>query len=245
MNANMCRNVAASLVLRNVQRTNRTMTSPARATVVAAGPLSSRARAAFPVAHRTCMPASRRNLVCKAEDEAAAPAPVVDLQDKLDIRVGKIIKAWKHPEADSLYVEEVDVGEEEPRTICSGLVNFVEEAELQERSVIVLCNLKPRNMVGIKSNGMLMAASNEDHSVVKLLTPPADAPVGERVRFGTMEGAQDAADTPNRVQKKKVFEAVQPHLNTDADSSVRYKELDMLTTAGKVTVDNLPGASIS
>jgi hypothetical protein len=46
--------------------------------------------------------------------------------------VGKILKAWKHPEADSLYVEEVDVGETEgPRTICSGLVKYVPEEELQ------------------------------------------------------------------------------------------------------------------
>jgi hypothetical protein len=46
--------------------------------------------------------------------------------------VGKILKAWKHPEADSLYVEEVDVGEAEgPRTICSGLVKYVPEEELQ------------------------------------------------------------------------------------------------------------------
>lgn len=43
----------------------------------------------------------------------------------LDIRVGKILKAWRHEEADSLYVEEVDVGEPEPRTICSGLVKYI------------------------------------------------------------------------------------------------------------------------
>ncbi|MCO5593789.1 hypothetical protein L7F22_047806 [Adiantum nelumboides] len=59
--------------------------------------------------------------------EASAP----DL-DALDIRVGKIIKAWKHPEADSLYVEEVDLAEPEgPRTICSGLVKYVPLEELQ------------------------------------------------------------------------------------------------------------------
>lgn len=53
----------------------------------------------------------------------------------LDIRVGKILKAWKHPEADSLYVEEVEVGEEAgPRTICSGLVKYIPEEELQVRA---------------------------------------------------------------------------------------------------------------
>lgn len=49
----------------------------------------------------------------------------------LDIRVGRVLKAWRHPEADTLYVEEVDVGEEEPRTICSGLVNYLPIEQLQ------------------------------------------------------------------------------------------------------------------
>jgi len=63
---------------------------------------------------------------------AVAAADVASDLDLLDIRVGKILKAWKHPEADSLYVEEVDVGETEgPRTICSGLVKYVPEEELQ------------------------------------------------------------------------------------------------------------------
>jgi tRNA-binding EMAP/Myf-like protein len=68
----------------------------------------------------------------KRIEYAAAAADVASDLDLLDIRVGKILKAWKHPEADSLYVEEVDVGETEgPRTICSGLVKYVPEEELQ------------------------------------------------------------------------------------------------------------------
>ena len=50
-------------------------------------------------------------------------------------------------------MEQVDCGEEEPRTIVSGLVNFVPIEEMQDRSVVVLANLKPRNMRGIKSHG--------------------------------------------------------------------------------------------
>lgn len=55
----------------------------------------------------------------------------------------------RHPDADSLYVEKVDIGageEEGPRTIVSGLVNFCEEADLLGKDVVVLCNLKPVNM---------------------------------------------------------------------------------------------------
>ncbi|CAN6270687.1 unnamed protein product [Urochloa humidicola] len=156
---------------------------------------------------------------------APAPAPageekveptVEELAGLLDIRVGKVVKAWRHPEADTLYVEEVDVGEAEPRTICSGLVNFLPIEELQDSSVIVLANLKPRNMRGVKSNGMLMAASDASHENVELLTPPEGSVPGERVWFGSEEEKDSQSDpaSPNQIQKKKIWESVQPHLKT-------------------------------
>ena len=81
-------------------------------------------------------------------------------------------------------MEEVNVGEAEPRTIVSGLVQFVPLEEMQQRQVVVLCNLKPRNMRGIKSHGMLLCASNDAHDAVEPLCPPEGAAVGERVWFG-------------------------------------------------------------
>lgn len=50
---------------------------------------------------------------------------IMNAANMLDIRVGRILRVWRHGEADSLYVEEVDVGEPEPRIICSGLVNYI------------------------------------------------------------------------------------------------------------------------
>jgi tRNA-binding EMAP/Myf-like protein len=55
---------------------------------------------------------------------------------------------------------------------------------MQGRPVIVLCNLKPRNMRGIKSNGMLLAASNAEHTEVEPLVPAQGAAPGSRVWFG-------------------------------------------------------------
>lgn len=78
---------------------------------------------------------------------------------RLDIRVGKIVEVSKHPDADALYVEKVDLGEEAPRTIISGLVNFIPIEEMQNRMVVVLCNLKPAKMRGIESHGMVLCAS--------------------------------------------------------------------------------------
>lgn len=69
------------------------------------------------------------------------------------------ISCWQHPDADSLYVERIDVGEPEPRTVVSGLVQFVPKEELQDRLVVVLCNLKPQKMRGVDSQGMLLCAS--------------------------------------------------------------------------------------
>ncbi|KAL8479131.1 hypothetical protein ACS0TY_025624 [Phlomoides rotata] len=125
---------------------------------------------------------------------------VREAANTLDIRVGRILKAWRHEEADSLYVEEVDVGEPEPRIICSGLVKYIPLHLLQDRNVIVLANLKPRNMRGVKSNGMLMAASDAAHENVELLVPPEGAVAGDRVWFGSVAEKDNLPDvaSPNQ-----------------------------------------------
>lgn len=51
------------------------------------------------------------------------------------------------------------MGEAEPRTVVSGLVQFVPKEELQDRLVVVLCNLKAQKMRGVESQGMLLCAS--------------------------------------------------------------------------------------
>lgn len=53
------------------------------------------------------------------------------------------VSVARHPDADSLYVEKIDVGEAEPRTVCSGLVKYMKEEDILGQSVIVFCNLKP------------------------------------------------------------------------------------------------------
>merc|ERR1719317_948375 len=65
---------------------------------------------------------------------------------RLDIRIGKIVEVSRHPDAEKLYVEKIDLGEPSPRTIVSGLVDFVPEDKMLNRMVVVLCNLKPAKM---------------------------------------------------------------------------------------------------
>lgn len=88
--------------------------------------------------------------------EKAAPAlEVIDIS-RLDMRVGKIVEVSRHPDADSLYLEKIDCGEAVPRTVVSGLVKFIPIEEMQDRMVVVLCNLKPAKMRGVTSEAMVM-----------------------------------------------------------------------------------------
>ena len=82
----------------------------------------------------------------------------------IDLRAAKIIEITRHPEADKLYIETLDAGDEEPRQIVSGLVPYYTEEELLGRTIILVYNLKPANLRGIKSQGMLLAASTESEN---------------------------------------------------------------------------------
>ena len=68
-----------------------------------------------------------------SSSSTAAAEADVDVLDPhvLDIRVGKVLTCERHADADSLYVEEIDVGEETPRTICSGLVSFMPASSIR------------------------------------------------------------------------------------------------------------------
>jgi aminoacyl tRNA synthase complex-interacting multifunctional protein 1 len=181
-----------------------------------------------------------------ADAPAAAPAAAEPTDaTKLDIRVGRIVSCELHPDAESLYVEQIDLGEAEgPRTIISGLVKYIPREQLQDRMVLVLANLKPRNMRGIKSNGMLLCASNADHTVVEPLAPAAGTAVGERAFFGPDGAGQGDPAVPNQLQKKKIWEACQPLLRTDAGGVAGFQGAAMMTSAGAVTA-SLTDASIS
>ncbi|KAJ4755990.1 Methionine--tRNA ligase [Rhynchospora pubera] len=159
---------------------------------------------------------------------------------KLDIRVGLITEAKKHPDADSLYVEEIDVGEGSTRTVVSGLVKYIPLEEMQNRRVCVLCNLKPVAMRGIKSHAMVLAASNEDHTKVELVEPPASAKIGERVTFPGFSGEPDGLLNA----KSKVWEKIQAELHTDVQLVASYKDVPFTTSAGVCKVASIANGEI-
>jgi methionine--tRNA ligase beta chain len=100
---------------------------------------------------------------------------------KLDLRVGEIVEVEDIENADKLYKLSVDVGEENPRTLCAGIKQYYTKEELKGKKIIVFCNLEPRVMRGIESKGMLLAASTENHENVILLSPEKDIEVGSKV----------------------------------------------------------------
>jgi methionyl-tRNA synthetase len=104
---------------------------------------------------------------------------LVGLEDfqKLDLKVGIIKKAESIPGSSKLLKLTVDTGEE--RTIVAGLANHYKADELENRQVIVFANLKPAKLMGIKSQGMVLAA--EDDSGVYILTPDKDVKPGAKI----------------------------------------------------------------
>jgi len=99
---------------------------------------------------------------------------------KVDMRVAKVLEAYDHPKADKLIVLKVDLGTEQ-RQICAGLRGHYESASLVGRNIIVVANLAPRMMRGMESKGMLLAASNPEHTRVILLSPESDVAPGSKV----------------------------------------------------------------
>jgi glutamyl-tRNA synthetase len=155
----------------------------------------------------------------------------------LDIRVGVITKVWEHEEADKLYCEEIDVGEDEPRRIASGLRPYLKAEELEGKKVLVLCNLKERKLVGFPSHGMVLCASNADHTEVKLVNPPIDAKIGERVTIPdfNFEGEEGQPFAENSLGKKKVFEKIAPFLVTSKYGVPEFLGRPFMTSAGVCT----------
>ncbi len=100
---------------------------------------------------------------------------------KLDIRVALVKKVEDIPGSKKLYKLTIDLGGEE-RTLVAGLKGIYAPEELEGRKIIVLTNLEPKKMMGVTSQGMLLAA--DDGENVALLTPDPErnVKVGAKVR---------------------------------------------------------------
>ena len=173
----------------------------------------------------------------------------------IDLRVGHIIKAEAHPNADSLYVSTIAVGDapgadntsdfegQVVRTVCSGLNGLIPLADMQGRKVVCVCNLKPVTMRGIKSAAMVLAASPREEpgaesggghkGPVELVDPPEGAKAGQRVYFEGFEGEPEGVLNP----KKKVWETFQVGFTTTEDKVVGFEPSKVPQIAGESSAE--------
>jgi tRNA-binding EMAP/Myf-like protein len=183
----------------------------------------------------------------KQPKPSKAPAtPTAPLSPALlDLRVGHILRCITHPNADSLFVSTIAMGDEEGaehtqvdeetgkvvRTVCSGLNGLVPLAEMQDRKVIVVANLKPVNMRSIKSAAMVLAASPkaeegaDPHAadrVVERVQVPEGSEAGDKVYFEGWPYGEGRGPEKQLNPKKKQWEAIQPGFYTSEDLVVGF-----------------------
>ncbi|XP_014501993.1 aminoacyl tRNA synthase complex-interacting multifunctional protein 1 [Vigna radiata var. radiata] len=173
-----------------------------------------------------------------AEKEVAGKENEISVS-LLNIQVGLICKAWKHPSADSLLVEEIDVGEAKLRQVVSGLAKYFSPDELTNRRVVLITNVKPGKLRDVVSEGLVLCASNEGPTVVEPLIPPEGAKIGERISFSGIDGKPEDVLNP----KKKQLEKITPHLFTDDKGVATFKGIPFMTSGGPCT-SSIPRATI-
>ncbi len=179
----------------------------------------------------------------QAEREAAKNAATAETEEtaesffrsSVDLRVATVKEVEQHPDADKLYVIQLKVGDEE-RQIVSGLVGHYTPEELSGRNIILVYNLKPAKLRGIKSEGMLLAASTEDDKVLEVLFLP-DAPSGSRL---FLNGEKAPEEAPKRINIDKFFS--QP-IKVE-DNAVKIGDTKLSAESGAVTTVNVSKGSV-
>jgi methionyl-tRNA synthetase len=110
--------------------------------------------------------------------ENTGKIPIADFQ-KVELRVAEVLAAEKVAKSKKLLKLTVQVGEE-TRTLVAGVAEHYEPGDLVGRKVVIVANLEPATLMGVESNGMVLAASHE--STVALLTLDKDVPSGAKVK---------------------------------------------------------------
>jgi methionyl-tRNA synthetase len=143
----------------------------------------------------------------------------------LDLKVGKVVAAKNHPNADKLFVLEVDLGSEK-RQLVAGLSGHYAADELTGKNIIVVSNLKPAKLRGIESKGMLLAA--EDKGKVGLLTVENAKP-GDACNFGSLKNSRSEISFDD-FMKLKI---------TAKNGRVFYGEKELRANGKRVSVERL------
>ncbi|KAI3793156.1 hypothetical protein L1987_35771 [Smallanthus sonchifolius] len=122
----------------------------------------------------------------------------------------------------------IDVGEGKCRQVVSGLAKYCSPDELTNRLVALITNVKPGKLRDVVSEGLVLCASNADHTVVEPLIVPEGAKFGECVTFSGHEGKPEDVLNP----KKKQLDKITPNLFTDDKGVATFKGVPFMTSAG-------------
>ncbi|RLF30978.1 MAG: methionine--tRNA ligase, partial [Thermoplasmata archaeon] len=159
-------------------------------------------------------------------EEIIVPAEE-EVFSKLDLRVARVIDVKDHPNADTLYLLNLDVGELGKRVIVAGMKPYYSKDEIKGKSIVIVSNLKPAVIRGVKSNGMLLAA--EDENGVCSLLNPGDATPGSKV---VIDGIPQE---PVNVLEFDDFKKV--NMIVDENQKATYKGRILYTEKGDVVSD--------
>lgn len=173
----------------------------------------------------------------KKKQKKNPPAP--DDISRLDIRIGKIIEVNRVPDSTTLYTTKIDCGDPAPRHVVAGLADKLSIEELQNRLVVVLCNLKPSKLRGNLSEAMVLVAKSSDD--VEPLAPPENARAGDEVQC---EGYDRTPIQPR--DKKKLYDPLAADLRVAEDNVAYYKQGQLyVPEKGAISTKKLKNIAIS
>jgi methionyl-tRNA synthetase len=136
-----------------------------------------------------CSLSSNTPSACAAPTQSTPPPPPlpeedvdIDLFARVKLRTATIESAELVPKSKKLYKLQLDVGELGKRQIVSGIAQHYTPEQLVGKQIVIVANLKPAKLMGVESQGMLLAASTDGDGALAILTPDKPIPSGSRVR---------------------------------------------------------------
>jgi methionyl-tRNA synthetase len=150
---------------------------------------------------------------------------------KLNLKVGKILEAKQHPDADKLIVIQVDLGNHGKRQVVAGMTQFYRPEELVGKKIVLVTNMKPAKLRGVESNGMMLAA--ELAGKVKVLEAPKSQP-GEQIFIAGVKPGE----------KQITIEEFAEIKLTTKDKKAYCGNKQLKTKAEDISVDIADGAAI-
>jgi methionyl-tRNA synthetase len=148
----------------------------------------------------------------------------------LNLKVAEIIEVKDHPDADKLYVLQINLGKEK-RQLVAGLKGHYSKEELKIKKIIVITNLKHAKLRGVESQGMLLAG--EDKGNVGVLTVKQSKP-GDEVKFGNL------ANSTNQIS----FDSFQKIDIKVKDGKVIFNDLELTTNKEAVSVEKIKNGKV-